>query len=94
MPIFHLFLKTLINSKFLPFISPNFFRVDEFPTRKICPRTTQMKQKSKPSQSIQDCLKQSMETILCQVGGPLISFLKAYPLKTRIWEMSGNGSPW
>ena len=32
--------------------------------------------------------------ILRQVGGPLISFLKAYHLKTRIWKMSGNGSPW
>ena len=40
-----------------------------------------MKQKSKPSQSIHDCLKQNMETILHQVGSPLISFLKAYHLK-------------
>ena len=40
-----------------------------------------MKQKSKPSQSIQDCLKQSMKTILRQVGGPLILFLKAYHSK-------------
>ena len=40
-----------------------------------------MKQKSKPRQSIQDCLKQSMEIFLRQVGTPLISFLKAYHLK-------------
>ena len=83
-PYFTPFWKTLNNSKILPFISPNFVRIDEFPARKICLKTTRMKQKSKPGQSIRDCLKQSMETILCQVGGLLISFLKAYPLKTKI----------
>ena len=27
-------------------------------------------------------------------GCPLISFLKTYHLKTSIYKMSGNGSPW
>ena len=73
------------------FISPNLVRIDEFLARKICPKTTRMKQKSKPSQSIQDCLKQSMETILRQVGGPLISFLKVYYLKLEFGKWAEIG---
>ena len=56
-----------------------------------------MKQKSKPRQSIQDCLKQSMEIFLRQVGTPLISFLKAYHLKLEFgkWvEMGLHGETW
>ena len=52
-----------------------------------------MKQKSKPSQSIQDFItKYGNNSMPGSWSSDFIS--KSSSFKTRIWKISGNGSPW